>query len=79
MELEPPMEAGGGGEGGNTIWRLRHTDEGCSDSYSRKLCKCCQIFIPSNSVVTCIELESGHEEKSMCLNFAHVFFNHTVT
>ena len=23
----------------NAIWRLRHTDEGCSDS--RKLCKCC--------------------------------------
>ena len=28
----------------NTIWRLRHTDEGCSDS--RKLCKCCQTFYP---------------------------------
>ena len=28
----------------NTIRRLRHTDEGCSDS--RKLCKCCQIFYP---------------------------------
>ena len=27
----------------NTIWRLRHTDEGCSDS--RKLCKCCQFFL----------------------------------
>ena len=60
---------GGGGGGGaegpawgillafqlvsNTIWRLRHTDEGCSDS--RKLCKCCQIFILSNTVVTCTE------------------------
>ena len=28
----------------SAIWRLRHTDEGCSDS--RKLCKCCQIFYP---------------------------------
>ena len=28
--------------GSNTIWRLRHTDEGCSDS--QKLCKCCQTL-----------------------------------
>ena len=26
----------------NAFWRLRHTDEGCSDS--RKLCKCCQTL-----------------------------------
>ena len=26
----------------NAIWRLRHTDEGCSNS--RKLCKCCQTL-----------------------------------
>ena len=44
-------EGGGGGGWGillafpvvsNAIWRLRHTDEGCSDS--RKLCKCCQTL-----------------------------------
>ena len=27
----------------NTNWKLRHTDEGCSDS--RKLCKCCHMFL----------------------------------
>ena len=64
MELKPPMEGGGGGGPAwgillpfqlvsSTIWRLRHTNEGCSDS--RKLCKCCQIFILSNTVSTCIE------------------------
>ena len=51
MEQGPPMEGGPGLRNSvsvpvvsNTIWRLRHTDEGCSDS--RKLCKCCQIFYP---------------------------------
>ena len=32
----------------NTIWRLRHTDEGCSDG--QKLCKNCQFFILYNEV-----------------------------
>ena len=65
MEQGPPME-GGPAWGillafpliSNAIWRLRHTDEGCSDS--RKLCKCCQIFILRNEVANIwIEISTG--------------------